>query len=175
MIVSSWAKEARSTSSSRRSAGWFSAASCRSLRQNWNDSPVLRCRPRRTFSSTVRRGNTAEIWNERMMPRRAIWAGRSRVMSRPLKTMVPEVGARNLVSRLKQVVLPAPLGPISAWIWPRLTRRSTPLTATKPRNSLVRPFVSRIVSSIAPHPLWFFLKVAASMRTRLSNCHEGFS
>ena len=49
------------------------------------------------------------------------------------------VGARNCVSRLKQVVLPAPLGPMSAWIVPRRTRRSTPLTATKPRNSLVSP------------------------------------
>jgi hypothetical protein len=29
------------------------------------------------------------------------------------------VGVRNLVSRLKQVVLPAPLGPISAWMPPR--------------------------------------------------------
>ena len=42
-----------------------------------------RCRacaaaPTRTFSSTVRCGNTAEIWNERMMPRRAICAGFSR-------------------------------------------------------------------------------------------------
>jgi hypothetical protein len=29
----------------------------------------------RTFSSTVRWGNTAEIWKERTMPRRAICAG----------------------------------------------------------------------------------------------------
>ncbi|MCY1314604.1 hypothetical protein D9M70_652720 [compost metagenome] len=68
----------------------------------------------RTFSSTVRWGNTAEIWNDRMMPRRAICAGRSPVMSMPLNLMLPEVGDRNLVRRLKQVVLPAPLGPIKA-------------------------------------------------------------
>ena len=37
--------------------------------------------------------------------------------------MRPALGVRNLVSRLKQVVLPAPLGPISAWMWPRLTRK----------------------------------------------------
>ena len=40
------------------------------------------------------------------------------VMSRPLKRIVPRVGGRNEVSRLKQVVLPAPFGPIRAWIVP---------------------------------------------------------
>ena len=45
------------------------------------------------------------------------------VMSRSLKTMLPSVGCRNLVSRLKQVVLPAPFGPMSAWMLPRATSR----------------------------------------------------
>ena len=67
----------------------------------------------RTFSNTVRCGNTAEIWNERITPRRAICAGRSPVMSTPLNLMVPDV-ERNFVSRLKHVVLPAPFGPIKA-------------------------------------------------------------
>ena len=108
--------------------------------------PSLRCSATRTFSSTVRCGNTAEIWNERITPRRAMCAGFSAVMSMPLKRIWPEVGVRNLVSRLKQVVLPAPLGPISAWMLPRCTCRSTLLTATKPLNSLVRPRVSRMIS-----------------------------
>src|SRR5262245_61231991 len=60
--------------------------------------------------------------------------------------MVPADGRRNLVRRLKQVVLPAPLGPISAWIECRRTVRSTALTATNPRKSLVSPRVSRILS-----------------------------
>ena len=51
------------------------------------------------------------------------------------------------MSRLKQVVLPAPLGPISAWIVPRAHREVTSLTATKPLNSFVRPRVSRMMSS----------------------------
>src|ERR1700678_4049519 len=59
----------------------------------------------------------------------------------------PRVGVRNRVSKLKQVVLPAPFGPMSAWIWPRRIRRSTSLTARKPLNSLVRPRVSRMKSS----------------------------
>src|SRR5262245_44631063 len=61
--------------------------------------------------------------------------------------MLPRVGGRNLVSRLKNVVLPAPLGPISAWMSPRRTFRSTLLTATNPLNSLVSPLVSRLVSA----------------------------
>ena len=52
---------------------------------------------------------------------------------------------RNLVSRLKHVVLPAPFGPISAWMVWRRTFRLTFLTATKPLNSLVSPWASRIV------------------------------
>jgi len=68
----------------------------------------------RTFSSAVRCGNTAEIWKERTRPSRAISAGRRPVMSRPLNVIRPRVGARKWVSRLKQVVLPAPLGPMRA-------------------------------------------------------------
>ena len=100
----------------------------------------------RTFSSTVRCGNTAEIWNERTRPMRAMLEGLKPVISRPLKKMLPRVGSRKCVSRLKHVVLPAPLGPINAWMLPRRTFRLTPFTATKPLNSLVRPRVSRMYS-----------------------------
>ena len=82
--------------------------------QKWNEVPRLRCRPMRTFSRTVRCGNTAEIWNDRITPRRAVCAGFSWVMSMPLKKILPLVGGRNFVIRLKTVVLPAPFGPISA-------------------------------------------------------------
>jgi len=47
---------------------------------------------------------------------------------------------------LKQVVLPAPLGPIKAWIDPARTFSATSSTATKPPNSRVSPAVSRMVS-----------------------------
>src|SRR6202043_1542710 len=74
-------------------------------------------------------------------------------------------GIRNLVSRLKKVVLPAPLGPISAWICPRRTWRSTLLTATKPLNSFVSWRVSMMklsavlcgAAAIAVSPDTFFL------------------
>src|SRR3974390_2545011 len=62
--------------------------------------------------------------------------------------MEPAVGCRNLVSKLKKVVLPAPLGPIRACISPRRTRRETPSTAMKPLNAFVRPCVSSITSGI---------------------------
>src|SRR5437667_5690074 len=61
--------------------------------------------------------------------------------------MRPRVGERKCVRRLKQVVLPAPFGPMRAWMLPRRTRRLTSLTATKPRNSLVSPSVSRMSSA----------------------------
>ena len=46
--------------------------------------------------------------------RRATFSGLSPVISWPLKRIWPRVGSRNLVRRLKQVVLPAPLGPMRA-------------------------------------------------------------
>jgi hypothetical protein len=51
-----------------------------------------------------------------------------------------------LESRLKQVVFPAPGGPINAWIVPDATLRSTPSTAEKPLNFLDSPDVSRMIS-----------------------------
>src|SRR5271170_2291927 len=53
--------------------------------------------------------------------------------------MRPDVGRMNLVSMLKQVVLPAPLGPINAWIEPRRTRKSTPETARKSPRTCTGP------------------------------------
>jgi len=88
------------------------------------------------------------------MPRLATSAGFRLVMSRPSKTIDPRVGDRNLVSRLNTVVLPAPFGPISAWIEPRRIARSTSRTAAKPPNSLLRLRASRMkspISNIRPH------------------------
>ena len=101
----------------------------------------------RTFSSTVRCGNTAEIWNERTSPIRAIAAGREPVISRPLKKIWPRVGVRKCVSRLKQVVFPAPFGPISAWIVPRVTARLDVVDGDEALELLRKParFEDRVV------------------------------
>src|SRR4051812_43114165 len=69
--------------------------------------------------------------------------------------MLPADGRRNLVRRLKHVVLPAPFGPISAWMVPRRILSETSRTAKNPANSFVNPWVSRMNSSakqIPPEP-----------------------
>src|SRR2546430_4987277 len=64
-------------------------------------------------------------------------------MSSPSKTIDRRVGRRNPLRRLKEVVLPAPFGPIRPTISPLSTVRSTPLTAASPPKSRVRSRVSR--------------------------------
>ena len=64
----------------------------------------------RTFSSTVRCGNTAEIWNERTMPRRATSAGAVAVMSWPLKRIVPARGRQELGQQVEEGGLAGAVG-----------------------------------------------------------------
>ena len=52
-------------------------------------------------------------------------------MSSPSNTIRPEVGVRNPLIRLKNVVLPAPLGPMTARSSPGSTRIDTSSTATR--------------------------------------------
>src|SRR5579864_2281538 len=69
-------------------------------------------------------------------------------MSAPRNRTRPAVGARNPVTRLKSVVLPAPFGPISPTISPSRTVNETPSTARSPPNVRDRPETS----STAPPP-----------------------
>src|ERR1700730_2647922 len=80
-------------------------------------------------------------WKDRAMPRWAILCGGVPAMSRPSNTMRPAVGAICPLSRLKKVVLPAPLGPITECRAPSSTSRVTALTAVSAPNSLVSPSV----------------------------------
>src|SRR4029453_3725993 len=82
-------------------------------------------------------------WNERPMPSRQTSCGASPVMSRPSSTTAPASGLRCPVTRLKNVVLPAPLGPMIAAIVPRSTRRLTPPTARNPPKLLRTPRTPR--------------------------------
>src|SRR2546425_735332 len=59
-------------------------------------------------------------------------------MSSPPKAIVPLVGRMKPLNRLKQVVLPAPFGPMRPTISPWSTMRSTWLTAASPPKCLVR-------------------------------------
>src|SRR5712691_3867684 len=121
------------------------------------------CWPIITFSRTVRRGKRLVFWTVRASPPRAIrWGGRP-VSGRPRNLTRPPLGGRKPVIRLKQVVIPAPLGPIKPAIVPSSTEKLTSLTAVRPPNRTVRastssrdtahPALTR-ASPESPQPLW---------------------
>ena len=60
-------------------------------------------------------------------------------MSSPLKMTRPAVGRSTPVRQLKNVLLPAPLGPMMARISPRWTSKLTLLSAVRPPKRMVRP------------------------------------
>ena len=64
-------------------------------------------------------------------------------MSWPSKMMVPEVGGKNPLIRLKKVVLPAPFGPMMAHSSPLATFSETSRTATRLPKRLVTLLISR--------------------------------
>src|SRR5207237_500079 len=105
------------------------------------------CSPTRTFSSTVMWGNRRIDWNVRAMPRATIALGRSPTRLAPSNVRRPLSGRTRPVTTLKNVVLPAPLGPISPMMPPRGTTRSTSWRATTPPKRLVRPCTWRIAAS----------------------------
>ena len=72
------------------------------------------------------------IWNVRPTPSRQICRGFSPPMLRPSNSTVPLSAAIWPLSMLKQVVLPAPLGPISASSSPAATLNETSDTACTP-------------------------------------------
>ena len=88
--------------------------------------PRLRARrsPGQATSAGVRSGNSWLIWNVRDRPIRTRALDESAVTSRPSSSTSPSVGFSTPVSRLISVVLPAPLGPISACRAPGSTRTS---------------------------------------------------
>src|SRR5918996_325463 len=84
------------------------------------------------------------IWNERASPMRARLGAGSFVMSAPAKRTLPASGRRSPASWLMKVVLPAPLGPITAWVSPSLTSKSMPSQARSAPKLLVSPLTSSI-------------------------------
>src|ERR1700722_11087672 len=89
-------------------------------------------------------------WNVRINPIAAILSWRTSVMSSPARSIVPALGCRKPDSILKNVVLPAPFGPITANRLPSGTTRSISLLATNPPNFLVRPRTLRRVTGSTP-------------------------
>src|SRR5215467_9805504 len=90
-----------------------------------------------TLSSTDIDSNVSGTWKVRAIPRRARCSGVSRVTSRPAKCTVPEVGWRSPVKQLKNVDLPAPLGPMSPSTSPSLTATEASSTALNAPKAIV--------------------------------------
>src|SRR5215472_9164362 len=86
------------------------------------------------------------------MPMRERRSGESRVMSSPLYRMLPRDERRSPESRLISVVLPAPLGPSTAWSLPRWSSIATLATAIRPPKRRDRSVVARIASLILGLP-----------------------
>src|ERR671914_1209756 len=84
------------------------------------------------------------IWNERARPRRARFGADSAVMSSPAKRILPESGRSMPASWPMKVVLPAPLGPITACVSPSRTSKSMPSLARSAPKVLVKPRTSSI-------------------------------
>ena len=118
---------------------------CRRSRalRSWCSMPVARTATS-MFSSTVIRGNIRQSWKLRPMPARAIRCGALPVMSLARVRPAPESGLIMPVTQLKNVVLPEPLGPISALTLPCWKVTVAPSTAVTPPNDLVSPTVSRL-------------------------------
>ena len=75
------------------------------------------------FSMTDSLVSALVSWKVRTIPWRARPCDLNLSTSLPLKTTDPVSGRSKPVSRLKKVVLPAPLGPINAVITPRWISR----------------------------------------------------
>src|SRR3990167_8947870 len=109
---------------------------------------VRRRWPTMRLSSTEAISNSAVVWKVRATPRCATWSVRSEVTSWPSSVMVPEVGRCTPLMRLKNVVLPAPLGPMMALILPVSMVVLTSLTAASPPKRLVRTTFFNLIASL---------------------------
>src|SRR5688572_15382400 len=88
-------------------------------------------------------------WKVRTMPRAAIRCEGTPSIDFPSNDQSPASGLSNPVMRLKNVVLPAPLGPINAVIEPRWTSTLSTSTAVMPPKFLRTPTAVRIGSGFA--------------------------
>src|SRR5439155_7976454 len=89
------------------------------------------------------------IGSERAGPSRDRAAASRGVTSRPAKRVVPASGLRSPASWPISVVLPAPLGPMSACVSPSSTSRSTRSVARRPPKLLLSPRIATSGSAIA--------------------------
>src|SRR5262249_37938525 len=106
------------------------------------------CRPVNRLSSTDICANSSPCWNVRASPSRAITCGSRPAMSSPRKRIAPSPREMPL-TQLSTLVLPAPLGPMSANSSPCSTARDTPSSTVRPPKRRVR---CSTASSAIPSP-----------------------
>src|SRR5919205_4482713 len=113
--------------------------------------PPLRrtCIPVSTLSKALMVPKSRMFWNVRPIPIRARLCAPSRVMSCPRKRKLPAVGLMRPLTMLKNVVFPAPFGPMRLTMDLSGMSKSTELTATSPPKTLVMPRASRMLDGVS--------------------------
>ena len=128
-------------------------------------------RPRKTFSATVRLGDSASSWWMVTMPSARAAAGSGIATASPARRMLPPGSAWCTPARIFiSVDLPAPFSPIRAWTSPAQAENVTPASARDGPNVLA---IARISSSgTVPGAL---AGSPASCRTDVASLHAAAS
>ena len=112
--------------------------------------PICACTAAVRISSTVSDGKMLAIWNARTTPRRTIWVGERPPMSSPASFTRPRSGRIAPEIRLKNVVLPAPFGPMIAVSEPAGKSSVTFCIAATPPKDFERSSTCNMVVTSAP-------------------------
>ena len=148
MSAPRWARcwrPARAMAASARRCGSASREARRSRRRA-GVAPI--CAARRTFSATVMSRSTLVRWNDRPTPARAMRQAGQPVTSCPATSRRPALGGSSPDSRFTSVLLPAPLGPMTACRQPRSSASDTPPTAARPPNRRTRFSACRRITGV---------------------------
>ena len=106
----------------------------------------------RRFSRTDNSGKISVIWKVRAIPMPTRSVTLARVMACPSSRISPWVGGKNPEIMLKNVVFPAPFGPIMARSSPCATVIDTPCTARRLPKCLLRSRTSSIADPLIARP-----------------------
>src|SRR5712691_2558826 len=145
------ARSARPTSASAARAGPFNASSAAARPTRRRLDPMRDCTASATFSSAEKPGRIELTWNDRARPSRARACIGSAVTSRPPNRIAPESGAISPDTWLISVVLPAPLGPMTACSSPGMRSKVTSSVTTSAPNVL-RSLVRLSTGSVTAEP-----------------------